>query len=105
MDGGAEVYLEYGFVGAASVSYKTPRQGEVQVEIYAMKDADGAYGIYSFNSRSKGVAVQIGDDALRTDYFLLVRKGGYSLSFTAVSDPAATGRSLLPGLRGVNYRT
>jgi hypothetical protein len=90
MDGGAEVYLEYGVVGAASVIYKDAKKDEVQVEIYAMKDADGAFGIYSFNSRTKGVAVPIGDDAMRTDYFLLVRKGSYFLSFTAVSDPAAT---------------
>jgi hypothetical protein len=90
MDGGAEVYVEYGVEGAASVRYKHPTKGSVQVEIYAMKDAGGAFGIYSFNSRTKGNPVQIGDEALLTDYYLLVRKGADFLTFTAVSDPAAT---------------
>jgi hypothetical protein len=95
MDGGAEVYVEYGVEGAASVRYKHPGKGSVQVEIYAMKDEGSAFGIYSFNSRTKGKPVKIGDDALLTDYYLLVHKGGYFLSFTAVSDPATTMPSCL----------
>jgi hypothetical protein len=90
MDGGADVYLEYGVEGAASVRYKHPKKGSVQVEIYAMKDAGAAFGIYSFNARAKGTAVQIGDDALLTDDYLLVRKGAYYLTFTPASDPAST---------------
>jgi hypothetical protein len=65
-----------GFEGAARARYKHPKKGDVQVEIYAMKDAGAAFGIYSFNSRTKGNPVQIGDEALLTDYYLLVGKGG-----------------------------
>jgi hypothetical protein len=90
MDGGAEVYVEYGVEGAASAHYKHPTKGEIQVDIYAMKDAGAAFGIYSFNTRTKGSPVQIGDEAVLTDYYLLVRKGACFLSFAALSDPATT---------------
>jgi hypothetical protein len=104
MDGGAEVYVEYGVEGAASARYKHPSKGNVQVEIYAMKDAGAAFGIYSFNSRTKGNPVQIGDEALLTDYYLLVRKGACFLSFTAVSNPATTMPACLELARAITAR-
>src|SRR5208283_91577 len=104
MDGGAEVYVEYGVEGAASARYQHPRKGIVQVEIYAMKDAGAAFGIYSFNTRTKGQPVQIGDEAMLTDYYVLVRKGTHFLSLTAVSAPAATLPSCLELARAIAAR-
>ncbi len=105
MDGGAEVYLEYGVAGAASVRYQHPGKGRVQVELYAMKDAGAAFGIYSFNARVKGSSpVPIGDDALRTNYFVLVRKGAHFFTLTAVSDPAATMPACLELARAIAAR-
>lgn len=90
MDGGAEVYVEYGVVGAVSVRYKHSSKGSVLVEIYAMKDTGAAYGVYSLNSRLKGDQVQIGDEALQTNYFVLLRKGTHFITLTALSDPTST---------------
>jgi len=104
MDGGAEVYVEYGVEGAASVLYKHPKKGSVQVEIYTMKDVGAAFGLFSFNSRTKGASVRIGDDAWLTDYFLLVRKGACVVSLTAVSDPAETMPSCLEIARAITNR-
>ena len=104
MDGGAEVYLEYGVEGAASVRYKHPSKGNVQVDIYAMKDAGAAFGIYSFNSRTKGSPVQIGDEALLTDYYVLVRKGAHFFTVTAGSDPVAAMPSCLEFARAIAAR-
>lgn len=104
MDGGAEVYLEYGVVGAASARYNHPGKGSVQVEIYAMKDAGAAFGIYSFNSRAKGNPVPIGDEAMSTNYYVLVRKGAHFLTLTAVSDPAATMPACLELARAIAAR-
>ena len=104
MDGGAEVYLEYGLVSAAREYYRSPVGGKVEVDIYAMKDAGAAYGIYSFNARSGGNPVAVGDDAVRTDYFVLVRKGAHFFTVTASADPAAAMPGCLDLARAIAAR-
>lgn len=48
IDGGAEIFLEFGFEQLTVQSYAATkgRPGEIQVEIYRMKDALAAAGIY-----------------------------------------------------------
>jgi hypothetical protein len=67
INGGAEIYHEYGFVQVAVQGY---RRGDdtVAVEIYTM-DGD-AFGIYSFARSSTGHAVDLGDGGTAADYFI-----------------------------------
>ncbi|MFA5264915.1 MAG: DUF6599 family protein [Opitutaceae bacterium] len=104
MDGGAEIYLEYGVEGAASVRYKHSGKGSVLVEIYAMKDAGAAFGIFSLNSRVKGDPVQIGDEALLANDYVLVRKGAHFMTLTVLSDPVATMPACLELARAIAAR-
>jgi hypothetical protein len=72
INGGAEVYHEYGFVRAAVQRYL---RGEdtVTAEIYSM---DGnAYGIYSFARSASGQSVELGDGATSADHYLHVWSG------------------------------
>lgn len=46
IDGGAEVYLEYGFAQVMAADYSKNGQ-QVHVELYEMNSIDAAYGIYS----------------------------------------------------------
>lgn len=48
IDGGAEIFLEFGFEQLTVQSYKVTKgqPAEIQVEIYRMKDATAAAGIY-----------------------------------------------------------
>jgi len=67
INGGAEIYHEYGFVRIAVQRY---RRGDdnVSVEIYTMEG--DAFGIYSFARSSKGHAVNLGDGATAADYYM-----------------------------------
>lgn len=60
MNGGAELFYEYGFKQACVQRYQTP-PGEVTVEIYQMDLPANAYGIYTFDT--PGEHPPIGQDA------------------------------------------
>jgi hypothetical protein len=60
MDGGAELYYEYGFAQACVQRYKAAA-GVITAEIYQMDTAGHAYGIYTFDSQ--GEHPTIGQDA------------------------------------------
>jgi hypothetical protein len=74
MDGGAELYYEYGFVQVCVQRYQTP-PGEVTVEIYQMDLPANAYGIYTFDTQ--GEHPSIGQDATYERGLLGFWKGRY----------------------------
>lgn len=70
INGGAEIYHEYGFNQAVLQEYQNDNQKSINVEIYEMIDAAGAFGIYSFKTGIHGKPVAIGQDAFLEDYYL-----------------------------------
>jgi len=74
MDGGAELYYEYGFEQACVQRYKA-KQGEVTVEIYQMDTPAHAYGVYTFDTQ--GEHPPIGQDATYARGLLSFWKGRY----------------------------
>jgi len=70
INGGADIYLEYGFSRVVSVHYLDPSQNDVQLEIYEMSDNSAAYGIFSITQQtaswSKGNGII---SANNDDYF------------------------------------
>lgn len=67
INGGAEVYYEYGFIRVAVQEYMNGSQSMV-VEIYEMETSAGAFGIYSLNRDDSRPAIEIGDDGTLYDY-------------------------------------
>jgi hypothetical protein len=59
INGGADIYYEYGFVEVA-VEYYENGDKEVSVEIYRMDDAAAAFGIYSYNRHPTLSPVTVG---------------------------------------------
>ncbi len=47
IDGGAELYISYGYISAISRRYTGPGQQEVTVEIFDMGDPENAFGVFS----------------------------------------------------------
>ena len=74
MDGGAELYYEYGFEQACVQRYKV-KQGNVTVEIYQMDTPAHAYGVYTFDTQ--GEHPPIGQDATYARGLLAFWKGRY----------------------------
>jgi hypothetical protein len=91
INGGAEIYHEYGFVQVAVQRY---RRGDdtVSVEIYTMER--DAFGIYSFARSSTGHAVDLGDGATSADYFMHIWSGPDLAVVTAENEFANLGEAV-----------
>jgi hypothetical protein len=77
IDGGADIYMEFGFDKVLAVKYSNNAKDIIQVEIYEMIDNKAAYGIFTSMSSPKGIKVDYGLDALFSNYYLIFWKGSY----------------------------
>jgi len=76
IDGGADIYFEYGFVTLLVERYKNGDK-DISVEIYCMDDAPAAFGIYSYNRHPTLSAVEVGGDGTIHPSGLFFRQGRY----------------------------
>lgn len=83
INGGAEIYHEYGFVEVAVQRY-VRGSDSISVEIYTM-DED-AFGIYSFARSSSGHEVKLGNGGTSADYYLHFWSGSELAVVTAESE-------------------
>ncbi len=92
MDGGAELYLAYGF---SDIGVRNYSQAAVKltVEIYRLGSPADAFG--AFSHRSKGKAVEIGIPAVLADGMLSFFKGRLYVRLVAKSDPAGSAEVLV----------
>jgi hypothetical protein len=86
INGGADIYLEYGFKDVISASYENETGLSFKAEIYQMLNDSAAYGIFSFNRNDKTIYHDIGDESIRQDDFLIFIKGRYYVVFTSQSN-------------------
>ena len=70
IDGGAEIYFEYGFTEALSQEY-TDGKLTISITIYLMKDEEAAFGIYSANRKVGKKRIKIGGEGVVSDFMLL----------------------------------
>jgi len=92
INGGAEIYHEYGFEQVAVQRY---RRGDdnVSVEIYTMEGE--AFGIYSFARSSSGHAVNLGNGATAADYYMHFWSGPELAVITAENEFENHGEAVL----------
>lgn len=79
IDGGAELYLEYGFDTLVVTEVKT-KEKEIKVEVYRMKDAEAAFGIFSVSRFRCNGGAKLTDYYCRSAYQLQLCKGPYYIS-------------------------
>jgi hypothetical protein len=97
IDGGAEIYQEYGFKQVLAQDYKNTAGKSLTLEIYEMKSPDAAYGVFTFKASGKGRAVAIGQAAELEDYYLNVWKGSLVLTLVGFDESAES----LAGIQAV----
>jgi len=86
INGGADLYLEYGFEQAASQEYKGPDGAAVMVDIYRMESPEAAYGIFSVGSGTDYTTVaDVGTLGAVTPYQFTFCKGEYFVSVQSLS--------------------
>lgn len=99
MNGGAELYLEYGF-SVASITEITFMGGKYKTEIFKMKGPEEAFGIFSVSKFRCLDMPPHSTFTCRTRYQLQICKGPYYISIINSSGTAAdsTASALIGGL-------
>jgi hypothetical protein len=95
IDGGAEIYHEYGFRRVVVQDYKGRNEESIILEIYEMSGPESAYGIYTFKTSGSGKAVAIGEEGLLEDYYLNFRRGDFLVTLTGLADDPRTIEGLM----------
>ena len=83
IDGGADLFFEYGFRQALAVEYQNVRGESINLEIYEMNDPGAAYGIYSLRSGDEATPLAIGQGGSAHSYYIMFWKGRYFVSVAA----------------------
>lgn len=104
IDGGAEIYHEYGFKQVAVQDYVTHTGKSVSVEIFEMKDSVSAFGIYTFKTHKAGRKVSMGIDAQLSDYYLNFWKGNILVTLTGFDETPETRDGLLVLAKGIDSK-
>ncbi len=77
IDGGAEIYHEYGFEETVFQTYSTKDGKSINLEIYEMESQEAAYGIYSFKTGSDGRPLELGYEGWFESYYLNFWEGNF----------------------------
>ena len=91
IDGGADIYFEYGFTTVVSAEYQNSRKIPIRVEIYEMTGDAAAFGMYSISIGSQGKSVKVGNEGTLNDYYLVFWKERFLIF---ISSDDTTGETL-----------
>ena len=95
IDGGAEIYHEYGFKQVLIQDYKSAAGKSLTLEIFEMANPECAFGIYTFKSSGKGKAIAVGQDGQLEEYYLNFWKGSFLVTLTGFDSRPEVIRGLL----------
>ena len=84
INGGADIYQEYGFKEVSSVEYEKEGTGRISVEIYCMNDPISAFGIFSFKTGGKWTESKNGNLYYTEDYYQNILVGKYLITITSI---------------------
>jgi len=86
IDGGADIYNEYGFRQVIVQDYGNTFQKAVTLEVFEMADAAAAFGMFTFKTSARGSAVELGQEGRLEDYYLNFWKGPLVVTVTGFDD-------------------
>jgi hypothetical protein len=101
IDGGAEIYREYGFAEVLVQEYKDREGKRLSLEIFRMTSPESAYGMYTFKRSPRGMPVSIGAEGQLDGYYLNYWRGDFLVTITGQDESPATRRGLLELARAV----
>lgn len=104
INGGAEIYHEYGFKQVIMQSYENDNGKSINLEIYEMENSASAFGIYSFKTSTRGKEMPFGDKALFEDYYLNFWKGNFLVTITGFDSDPETIDGLMTIARAVDTK-
>ena len=93
IDGGAEVYLAYGFKQALARRFARPGHPAITVDLFDMGSSQDAYGVFSFER--EGPDVGIGQDSEYGGGLLRFWKGAFFAAILADQETPASKRAVM----------
>ena len=90
IDGGAEIYQEYGFRRVILQDYKNANGKSLSLEIFEMETSAAAFGMFSFKRSGSGKAVTLGAGAELESYYLNFWKGRFLVTLTGFDEAPET---------------
>jgi len=90
IDGGAEIYQEYGFRRVIIQDYKNAKGKSVSLEIFEMETPAAAFGMFSFKRSGSGQSVALGAGAELEAYYLNFWKGRFLVTLTGFDEAPET---------------
>jgi hypothetical protein len=97
IDGGAEIYREYGFRRVVTQDYKDAGGRAISLEIFEMVSPEAAFGMFTFKRSGQGKVLSLGSGGELEDYYLNFWKGPYLVTLTGFDAAPET----LAGLQAV----
>ncbi len=70
INGGAEIYHEYGFKQVVFQEFESAGGKSINMELFQMEDPASAYGIYTFKTGENGTEMDIGGGLMLEEYYL-----------------------------------
>ncbi len=104
INGGADIYHEYGFTQVLSAEYAGAPGKSLTLEIYEMESPAAAYGIYTFTTGAGGKALAIGQEALLEDYYLHFWKGNLLVTVIGQDSEEGTVQGVVALAKAVDNR-
>jgi hypothetical protein len=95
IDGGAEIYHEYGFKQVIAQDYRDKKGRSLTIEIYEMASPESAFGMFTFKSSGRGSAEFLGQDARLEDYYLNFWEGPCLVTVVGWNDSAESREGIL----------
>ncbi len=97
INGGAEIYNEYGFVAAVYQTYNSASSKSINLEIYEMVDSSAAYGMFTFKTGQKGKAIDLGCQGWFASYYLNFWADNYLITVIGLD----SSKSLIKGIERI----
>ncbi len=95
IDGGAEIYHEYGFRRVVVQDYASSDGLSISLEIFEMADPEAAFGMYSFKRSGSGRALDLGAGGELEAYYLNCWRGRFLVTLTGFDESRETVDGLL----------
>jgi len=90
INGGAEIYHEYGFKQAIHQSFINSTGHRINLEIYKMESPESAYGIFTFRTSETGIPVEYGQKGWLETYFLNFWRENYLITVIGLDEDSTT---------------
>jgi len=95
IDGGAEIYEEYGFARVIVQDYKNTAGKSVSLEIFEMEAPAAAFGMFTFKRSGRGRSLELGGGSELESYYLNFWKGRFLVTLTGFDESEGTVVGLL----------